>query len=355
VRTPWARTGDRPVAPTPAALRQAVFSVLRIGLGLGLAAFMLHLTLRSAGSNLGRCLGAANPLLLALAGLLFGGVICLGAWRWGILLRIQGVRLPYADLWRLTMIGQFFSLAIPGAVGGDLVKMGYIARRVPAGKTAESILTIVLDRIVGILGLFALASVLVLLNLRLLLALPPAHRAVQMAAFLVGLGSLGGIAAVLLVEFRATLLRHPWAARLTAFTARHAPHRAVALVIRLTAALELCRRHRAVIAGTIALSVGVHSTLALLLFTVGRALGETTLSLQNYALVTQVANTVAAIPATPGGLGLRDFGAKLFFDALGVPASLAGSIPVTMSLEICLWALLGAGVFICTRSVTRET
>jgi len=177
VRTPWARTGDRPVAPTPAALRQAVFSVLRIGLGLGLAAFMLHLTLRSAGSNLGRCLGAANPLLLALAGLLFGGVICLGAWRWGILLRIQGVRLPYADLWRLTMIGQFFSLAIPGAVGGDLVKMGYIARRVPAGKTAESILTIVLDRIVGILGLFALASVLVLLNLRLLLALPPARLA----------------------------------------------------------------------------------------------------------------------------------------------------------------------------------
>ena len=336
--------------PTPAAIRQAVFSVLRIGLGLGLAAFMIRLTLRSAGGHLGAALATANGGLLVLATALYGGVICLTAWRWGILLRVQGVHLRFADLWRLTMIGQFFSLAIPGAVGGDLVKMSYIARRVPAGKVAESVLTIVLDRLIGILGLFTVASLMVLLNLPFLLALPPAHRAVQVAAFLVGLGSLGGIAAVLLVEYRAPLLRHPWAARLLAMAARRTPHKLADLVRRLVTALELCRQHRAAMTGAFAISVGVHSTLALLLFTVGHALGETKLSLSGYALATQVANAVAAVPVTPGGLGLRDFGIKLFFDALGAPAAQTGNIPVTMSLIISAWALLGAGVFIVTRA-----
>ena len=103
-------------------------------------------------------------------------------------------------------------------------------------------------------------------------------------------------------------------------------------------------------AGAFAISVGVHSTLALLLFTVGHALGETKLSLSGYALATQVANAVAAVPVTPGGLGLRDFGIKLFFDALGAPAAQTGNIPVTMSLIISAWALLGAGVFIVNRA-----
>jgi uncharacterized membrane protein YbhN (UPF0104 family) len=44
--------------------------------------------------------------------------------RWQLLLKGQGLNVPLAETFRLTMIGVFFNTAIPGAVSGDLVK-GY--------------------------------------------------------------------------------------------------------------------------------------------------------------------------------------------------------------------------------------
>jgi heme/copper-type cytochrome/quinol oxidase subunit 2 len=69
--------------------------------------------------------------------------------------------------------------------------------------------------------------------------------------------------------------------------------------------------------------------------------------LRQYFLTTQVANTVAAIPITPGGVGTRDATTAAFLSAFdATPADKVGSIPVIMSLVIVFWGLVGAVVFI---------
>lgn len=328
--------------------RQTVFTALRAVIGMGLAAFLIQLTLKKSNTSLAdlqaQWLGA-NRVCLALAFVFYGVVLALTIWRWDLLLRVQGVHLRRWDLFRLTMIGVFFNLAIPGAVSGDLVKMGYIAGEVPA-KKAECILTIMLDRVIGLLGLLVTSSVVILFCLPFVMSLGAENRALQVAALLVGFGGIGGIVAVLLVELRGTIMRHPLLARLTAWFAGHLPHGIVGVVERLISALELYRQRRAAIAVALLLSVMVHSTLAMNLFLIGRAVGEQNLVLKDYFLATQVSNAVASIPLTPAGVGLRDFGIKKLFEAMHATPGTIGVVPITQTFVIVFWGLVGAVVFV---------
>jgi len=112
--------------------RQTVLTAVRAVVGMGLALFLIHLTLKKSDTTFADLQGqllAANKALLGLAFVLYGGVIALTIWRWDLLLRVQGVHLRRWDLFRLTMIGVFFNLAIPGAVSGDLVRWGTLPMR----------------------------------------------------------------------------------------------------------------------------------------------------------------------------------------------------------------------------------
>ncbi len=87
--------------------------------------------------------------------LYFSGVLLAYA-RWYLLVRAIGLPFTLRDALRLGMIGTLFNMVIPGAIGGDVVKAAYLARE--QDRKERAIATIVIDRIVGLLGLFLLAS-----------------------------------------------------------------------------------------------------------------------------------------------------------------------------------------------------
>lgn len=334
--------------------KRLILHVLRIALGVALAAALIGFTLKSTGTNPIEEVAQSDKRWLLSAFAIYGVVICITVRRWGLLLAVQGVHLRFWSLWRLTMIGAFFNLAIPGAVSGDLLKMAFIARQAPE-KKAESVLTIMLDRVVGILGLFIIATVMVLVSLRALLALEPQYRAIQLAAFTVGLGSVGGIVAVLLVELRQQLVRLRWLRAVISFGAAKLPHAVVDTVQRLIDALELYRRKRGAILAALAMSIAVHSCIGLGLFCLGQGVGAEGLRVGDYFLAAQVGNAVSAIPVTPGGMGTRDLTIKECLEAQGgFPGEKVGSVPLIYSLVMVSWALVGAMVFIFGPKAGRQ-
>ena len=326
-------------------LRSTLLTIVQFAIGIGLEYWLISSTLKHSHARLGDIFGTALLPPLILATLLFGLVILLTSWRWSLLLRVQGVRLPFLQVLRLSFIGQFFNIALPGAVSGDFVKMACIAKAAPE-RTAESILTIMLDRILGMLGMFFMASLFVLVYLSFLSGLGPDQRAVQLAAFVVGAGSIAGILGVLAVEFRRQLLALPLIRTLVPAVAKRLPHKVNDIFGRLAAALELYRQHRGAIVAGFAISVVVHSCLALIFVCGGVALGEAHVPAGGYFLSSQVAHAVAAIPLTPGGLGARDGVICLFLKAQGCKPELAGMIPVIYSLILLFWSVVGGLVFI---------
>jgi uncharacterized protein (TIRG00374 family) len=95
--------------------------------------------------------------LLGLAILIFLCSLMITYLRWYLLVRVIEPKFTLKSTMVLGFIGYVFNLVIPGAVGGDLIKAAYLVR-MHIRKT-QAVASMVIDRIVGLLGLFVLAGI----------------------------------------------------------------------------------------------------------------------------------------------------------------------------------------------------
>lgn len=73
----------------------------------------------------------------------------LSALRWRVILGADAPSLWY--LWRLYLVGAFFSLFLPTLVGGDAVRAAAASRAVP--KSGSALASVIADRVLGVLAL----------------------------------------------------------------------------------------------------------------------------------------------------------------------------------------------------------
>ncbi|HEY2102277.1 MAG TPA: lysylphosphatidylglycerol synthase transmembrane domain-containing protein [Chthoniobacterales bacterium] len=83
--------------------------------------------------------------------------------RWQILLKVQGIRLPLPRLSGLFLIGMFYNQFLPGGTGGDIMKSYLLLKETP-GKKAGALLSVLFDRLIGLVALVTITGVLVLLR-----------------------------------------------------------------------------------------------------------------------------------------------------------------------------------------------
>ena len=136
------------------------------------AAGLLAYVLAKGKINFSQVGNYLTSLYLPLGILLMTGQILIGAQRLRMLLAPQGVIRGYLDMVRLTYLGAFFDVFMVTAVGGDAVKAVYLARGIPSGRRTEAVSTLLLDRLMGLLGLLSLTLLIALWKLDLLWADP---------------------------------------------------------------------------------------------------------------------------------------------------------------------------------------
>lgn len=278
--------------------------------------------------------------LLALGLLLYGLITQIGVLRWWLLLRAQDVHVPFALARRLTFVGFFFNNVVPGPTGGDLVKAVYIARRTE--RRAEAVVTVVVDRVVGIVALALIAACVLVFRLD-----DPQYR--QLAVF-IGL-FLGGVVAASVLFFsrrvRNVLRVSRWSGRLPgagviqradeAIFRWRSHKRAVLVALLLSFANQLC------IQGLMLLfAAGLHVTRS-----DGSALPWTA-----YMAVLPVAFIVSALPMLPGGWGIREAAFAVCFGYVGVERNPAIALSVLNGMTQMLWSLLGGVYFLIDRGAS---
>src|ERR1700722_7293700 len=89
-------------------------------------------------------------LLIGLPGALIGEVANIVSWQ--ILMRGQGMYMSWRRATMLFFVGLFFNLFMPGYTGGDFARLFYLMREFP-DKKKESVLTVVMDRLIGMAAL----------------------------------------------------------------------------------------------------------------------------------------------------------------------------------------------------------
>jgi hypothetical protein len=240
----------------------------------------------------------------------------LGAIRWRKLMTAHGMDPGLTASLRLTWLGFFWSLVFPGVTGGDVVKAYCVART--ARKRAVAVLIVLLDRVIGIVGLALLSGIVILLNLQ-----NPELRTVS-AGILVFILVMVGTG---LLFFSRRLRRWfglEWFLKLLPFQAH---------VSQLDDALFQYRYHKDTIVWSVVLSLGTHVVNVGIFCLAGAALGLP-VAWQHYFVFIPVMLMIAALPISAGGLGVFETGVAHFLTLRGVGATASGAFALCVLYRV---------------------
>lgn len=312
---------------------------------VAVAAGLIYLLLRAKESpfaELGK-LRQGWPWFL-LAQVAYGGVLLLAAWRWRVLLRAQGLALGWRESTSLTLIGHFFNQFMLGSTGGDVVKAYYVASAMPE-KRAVAVLTVFLDRALGLMVLVLIATLAVLLNLDLLdeyVELGDSKR-IRFHVLALAPGAALLVALVGLYLFYAEPVRRSrWVRRAAGLV----PFQNLARTLTEAAYLYKSRGRDVLVA--VAISVGIHSTVVLTNILFVLSLRQEVASPASFLLLVPLAQVFMALPLTPASLGTAELAYDRLFQLIGLPSGILVSI--LQRATYYGWAALGCVAFLKRRS-----
>src|SRR5881396_1027306 len=107
------------------------------------------------------------------------------AFRWHVLLKVQGIHLSLPRLSGLFLIGMFYNQFLPGGTGGDIIK-SYFLLKETADKKAGALLAVVFDRFIGLVALVAITGGLISLRFDFLSQKPETRNLLWLLLALLG-------------------------------------------------------------------------------------------------------------------------------------------------------------------------
>jgi uncharacterized protein (TIRG00374 family) len=126
-------------------MRHWVLRFLKFAVVAGIF-FFLYKTGRINPANLAEI--AVRPEMFIASIILMLASILVSVQRWRVLLNIQDFSIDAVTALKLTLVGFFFSTAMPGAVSGDIIKAYYLAKG--QEQKTKLISTVVIDRLMGL-------------------------------------------------------------------------------------------------------------------------------------------------------------------------------------------------------------
>jgi hypothetical protein len=308
-------------------LRSKLTTLLKIIVSLGLITIALW---RVDLAKVAAQLASANLWYVLVAVILYTAAIIINGVKWQILLRAQGVVVPFGPVLQFLYAGFFFNNFLPANVGGDVIRGYGLARY--TDRTADAAVSVVVDRIVGLIAYMSTAAVaaIVAVNLTGLVAL----KRVEWIAF-VALAGLAGTFALLLSRRLRGLISRMFAWRLLAPLAP--------MWARVSDAFNAYRFKY----GAVALAFGVAllgiACTSLVNWCLSQSMGGQ-MTLPVIFLFNPLIALVLMVPISIGGIGVSQTAYPFFYGLAGVPAAHALAVSLLMQ-AVAIIASLPGGVF----------
>jgi len=286
--------------------------------------------------------------------------------RWRILMKVQGIDMAWWRAFRVFLSGAFFNLFLPGGTGGDVLKI-YYAMRETASKKSAAFLSVLIDRMMGLIAMAVVAAVLCSFRLQLIwdcratqdyphpqqtlfaavnsghawtwLKFHPPQTLTLLLAAILG-ASLALIVTGFLVD------RFHLAKKLPSWLPLHGK------IIELSAAFSTYARSPGVLAQAFGLSLPAHLFNFLAFYFAARAFGifQGFSGFVDVFAVLPIIMTIASLPISMAGLGVRE---ELFKNVFGplfdTDPGIATMISLTGFSLVVFWGLVGGLVYLTYR------
>lgn len=302
-------------------MRTRLINLLKVVVSLGL--IILAFTLVDIQAVAAQLRQAKLPFVIAALALYIVAIIINGL-KWQVLLRAQGIRVPFAALLRFLFTGFFFNNFLPANVGGDVMRGYGLARY--TDRTADAAVSVIVDRVIGLVAYMSTAVVAAIVAVNI-----TGHTELQRVEWvaIVALAALSLGFGVLLSRRLRLLIARVFEWRLLAPLAP--------LWGRVSDAFNAYRfRYRSLILAYGVALAGILST-TFVNWLLSQSMGGL-MPLPAIFLFNPLIALVLMIPISIGGIGVSQTAYPFFFGLAGVPADHA----VAVSLLMQLIALLGS-------------
>lgn len=283
-----------------------------------------------------RTLRGVNPVALAVSFALMGSTLVVGMVRWRMVLRVQGLSLPFNRVAEISLVAHFFNSFLLGTAGGDVMK-AYCAARETHHKKTEAVVTVFVDRVLGLWAMLVFATLMIAPNFPLFL-----QSGLRTTATVIVAMTLAASGFVLLA-FRGGVSKQWSGAR--------AWLRRLPKGEWLERSLDSCRKfgqERGFVPRVLALSMLLNVLCVLQFFVLARGLPGANVSFLALCLVVPMVICISALPIAPSGLGVREnmFVQLLAAQAIGVAATPALSLSLLAYAGSLFWSLVGGVVYL---------
>jgi len=286
--------------------------------------------------ELWRNISGVRPGPLSLSLVFMGATIFLSVVRWRLVLRVHGLDLSFARAAEISLVSHFFNSFLLGSSGGDLMKAYYAARETHHKKT-EAVVTVFVDRLIGLFSMLLFASVMMLPNRGLI----SSHGRLGAVSWLV-LAMLVACGGLMFLAFWGGVSKGVPRAR---EWLRRLPKGEL-----IEQCLDACRvfgGKPGFLAQTLALSLALNTLCVLQLLALSHGLGLGVPPMALFVIV-PIIICIAALPITPSGLGLREnlYVLMLAAPGLDVPHTAALSLSLLAFAGSLAWSIVGGLVYL---------
>ncbi len=291
-----------------------VFRTLQWSVLLAIIAYLFYDVRRNAAFQILLDSPKQWDLLAASLAVMLAAVTLL-IFRWHLLVRALDLPLKLRDSLRLGFLGYLLNFVSLGAVGGDLFKAIFVAREVH-GHRPEAVATVVVDRLIGLYGVFILATIAILATGAWEAETNANVRLIYRATFIT--------TAVMTVAFHLLLLPVAmwdalgrWASRIPKIGS---------IGVRLIEAVQLFRRRFGVLVLAAVLTIVAQAMVAAAFYLLSAGLLAVHPSLASHMVIVPLATVAGVLPLPLNGLGAME--AVIEFMYRNVPGAIEGTAVV---------------------------
>ena len=318
--------------------RQLLITALKLLVSLGLLAALFA---RTDLSSLWRSVRTASVPWAAMALGLYLVQILVGAWRWGLLLDAQHVRVPGRSLMGSYLVAAFFNNFLPSNIGGDVIRIRDTAR--PAKSKTLAATVVLVDRSIGLLGLVLVAAA----GATAAVGAGGARAVPVLPAWL-----WTGFLLATLVSAPAVLSPAGVGRLLQPLRVFH-PEWVGGQISMITDILGRFRERPSSLVHAFAGAVAVQGLLVVFYAAVARSL-DIPIAFSHLAVIVPISFVVQMLPVSVNGFGVREATFSFYFARLGLPIESAMALSLGSTALVMLFSLSGAAVYVTRRHPHRS-
>ena len=268
--------------------------------------------------------------------------LCLLAFRWQQFLSLQGIHIGFGTSLRLTLVANFFMVALPGVIGGDVVKTMSLCKNMQSQRL-NAISATLMDRVFGTYALFGIgtfAAACFLFFQQLIGSKIKDPITLNRALLIPPVLFLGAtvVLAVAMNQVAYTRFVVPILVRIPAGEYLH----------RVLETINMHGRHLGKVSWLVAISLLIHLVNIIVIMCVAQAVQDP-LSPLTHFLLNPIGLTGNLIPITPGGIGLTEGIFQYLYSSAGSDYGATIGL-ISRLLQYIVFAGLGFPALVLMRS-----